>query len=328
MAINYVKFFRGTSAKYQSALKAGNINSDTLYFIQDNGQTKGALYLGTTLISKDISDFSELNDINLTDILCNNDLLVYSEKQKKWVNKSILNTIGIFTGAQGGKQGTNGLVPAPVENGENFFLRGDGNWAPINQSENELSNYISSVSNDFTVSDSGHLTLNPISIAQVYDLQQALDNKVTRTFTLNEDGSKAEWILLSPENQAKLAALTFGDSGNLEISNKVNAESVIGLNSWINTNRENISGLYPLKDQEKLLNIEEGAQKNFISSINSNEFIVKNGNLSLAQNYITTSIYSAEIGDLTKLVKFADKENSTIVDEINYINERLQWQEI
>ena len=129
MATNYVKFYRGTTAKYQAAVKAGTVNSDTLYFIQDNGQTKGALYLGTTLISKDISNFYELNDINLADVLHNNDLLVYSEKQEKWVNKSILDAIGIFVGAKDGKQGTNGLVPAPGENSEKLFLRGDGVWA-------------------------------------------------------------------------------------------------------------------------------------------------------------------------------------------------------
>jgi hypothetical protein len=61
------------------------------------------LYLGTTLISKDISDFSELNDINLADVLHNNDLLVYSKKQEKWVNKSILDAIGVFAGAKEGK---------------------------------------------------------------------------------------------------------------------------------------------------------------------------------------------------------------------------------
>ncbi len=129
MATNYVKFYRGTTAKYQSAVKAGTVNSDTLYFIQDNGQTNGALYLGTTLISKDISNFYELNDINLADVLHNNDLLVYSEKQEKWVNKSILDAIGIFIGAKDGKQGTNGLVPAPGEKDANLFLRGDGVWA-------------------------------------------------------------------------------------------------------------------------------------------------------------------------------------------------------
>lgn len=191
-------------------------------------------------------------------------------------------------------------------------------------------NYIKSVSSNFTVSEAGHLTLNTISIGQVENLQDALDNKVSRQFTENGDGSKSEWILLSPENQAKLSALTIGDTGNLEIAGTVNAANVKELDSWIITNRNTVSGLYPLNDQNKLLTIEEGAQKNYISGVNENHFSVSEaGVLSLTQDYVTTSLYRAEVGDLTKLVKAIEGEGmTTIVDEINYINERLQWHEI
>lgn len=191
-------------------------------------------------------------------------------------------------------------------------------------------NYIKSVSSNFTVSEAGHLTLNTVSIGQVENLQDALDNKVSRQFTENGDGSKSEWILLSPENQAKLSALTIGDTGNLEIAGTVNAANVKELDSWIVTNRNIVSGLYPLADQNKLSSIEEGAEKNFISSVDETQFIVSEaGHLSLAQDYVTTSLYRAEVGDLSKLIKATEGEgDTTIVDEINFINERLQWQEI
>lgn len=191
-------------------------------------------------------------------------------------------------------------------------------------------NYIKSVSSNFTVSEAGHLTLNTVSVGQVENLQDALDNKVSRQFTENGDGSKSEWILLSPENQAKLSALTIGDTGNLEIAGTVNAANVKELDSWIVTNRNIVSGLYPLADQNKLSNIEEGAEKNFISSVDETQFIVSEaGQLSLAQDYVTTSLYRAEVGDLSKLIKATEGEgDTTIVDEINFINERLQWQEI
>lgn len=126
---NYVKFYRGTQKKYDAAIKQGSINDDTLYFITDAGLNKGALYLGNTLISKDISNFSELAGINISETLKHKDLLVYDAFEDSWINKSIIDAIGVFTGAQDGRQGTNGLVPAPIENGENLFLRGDGTWA-------------------------------------------------------------------------------------------------------------------------------------------------------------------------------------------------------
>ena len=129
MANSYVKFYRGSLNNYQAAINAGTVNDDTLYFITEAGQSKGALYLGTTLISKDISKFSELEDINLASELKDKDLLIYSSSDEKWVNKSIIDAIGVFVGAKDGLQGANGLVPAPGENDENLFLRGDGTWA-------------------------------------------------------------------------------------------------------------------------------------------------------------------------------------------------------
>ena len=126
---NYVKFYRGSYKKYETAIKQGQVNDDTLYFITDAGLNKGALYLGDTLISKDISNLSEIANINISETLKNKDLLVYDAFEEAWVNKSILDAIGVFVGAQDGRQGTNGLVPAPIENGENLFLRGDGTWA-------------------------------------------------------------------------------------------------------------------------------------------------------------------------------------------------------
>ena len=190
-------------------------------------------------------------------------------------------------------------------------------------------NYIKSVSSNFTVSEAGQLSLNKISIGQVENLQETLDNKVTRTFTEDSNGVKTEWILLSPDNQAKLEALTIGDTGNLEIAGTVNAANVKELDSWIATNRNTVSGLYPLSDQNKLLGIEEGAEKNYIREVNTEQFTVSEaGVLSLAQDYVLTSLYQAEVGDFNKLLKELEKESTTIVDEIIDINDRLQWHEI
>ena len=78
----------------------------------------------------------------------------------------------------------------------------------------------------------------------------------------------------------------------------------------------------------KLDGIAEGAEKNFISSIDEAKFTVTEGKLFLKENYVTASVYSAEVGDLTKLIRDEGKENTTLVDEINYINERLTWGEM
>lgn len=226
--------------------------------------------------------------------------------------------------------------------------------------ENAEPNFIKAVTQDFKVNEAGELSLVSIKSSQVSDLQDELNKKVD-TKTSNFNGVETEWILLSPENQAKLNALVIGEEG-VEISGKVNADNVEGLGSWIVTNRDTVSGLYPTEDATKLKRIEAGAEVNFIKSVNtdeftvnddglltinkisvnnianldsklpgftkvSNDFVIEEDTLKLTKTYLESSVYLAEVGDLTQLIH-AKKENSTIVDEINFINERLQWADL
>lgn len=86
----------------------------------------------------------------------------------------------------------------------------------------------------------------------------------------------------------------------------------------------------------KLDGIAAGAEKNFISSVDEAKFTVTEGKLLLAEEYVTTSVYSAEVGDLTQLIRDGDFSQfsynadveTTLVNEINYINERLTWGEM
>ena len=72
--INYVKFVRGTNNAFNNLAEK---NSDTLYFISDSDEARGSLYLGSKLISKDISNLSELNDIAFEKVLSDGQILVY-----------------------------------------------------------------------------------------------------------------------------------------------------------------------------------------------------------------------------------------------------------
>jgi hypothetical protein len=56
---------------------------------------------------------------------------------------------------------------------------------------------------------------------------------------------------------------------------------------------------------------------------------VEGAGLSLTEDYVTTSDYVTGVGDLSKLLRVAPGEGATnIVDEINYINERIAWQDM
>lgn len=79
---------------------------------------------------------------------------------------------------------------------------------------------------------------------------------------------------------------------------------------------------------EKLDGIAAGAEKNFISSVDEAKFTVTEGKLVLNESYVTTTIYAGEVGDLAQLIRDEGRENTTLVDEINYINARLTWGEM
>lgn len=123
----YVKFFRGTPEAFQAL---SNKDTDTLYFIAATDSNKGTLYLGEKLITDNISAIKDLEDILLTE-LADGQLLTYDGEQAKWVNKSIIDAIGLFGKATETEMGTNGLVPAPGMGMQDAFLRGDGNWVKI-----------------------------------------------------------------------------------------------------------------------------------------------------------------------------------------------------
>ena len=142
MAVNYVRFLRGTPTAYQNLRIK---DPDTLYFISEPGAASGLLYLGDKLISGggtgggDITVFSTLSSLNDTVIKAaqTGDFLVYEEVDGEgvWVNKKAADVskliLGQLTGATETTDGTSGVVPAPKAGDQGKFLRGDGTWAAI-----------------------------------------------------------------------------------------------------------------------------------------------------------------------------------------------------
>ena len=136
MAINYVKFMRGTQALYNSLATK---DSDTLYFVYESASSEtGKLYLGNKLISGSSSNPSgNISLADVADIALNGqtdgDLLVYDEAEGKWVNMPVAEALSVpvMTGATATDNGISGLVPVPVAGDQLKFLRGDGTWATV-----------------------------------------------------------------------------------------------------------------------------------------------------------------------------------------------------
>lgn len=191
---------------------------------------------------------------------------------------------------------------------------------------------------NFSVTAEGELNLKDIDQSKVTGLSEALEGKVNKVVTDGKD-----WILLSPENQEKLAALVIGEGGGVEISGKVNADNVEGLSSWITTHRDTIPGLLSALDAAKLNTISEGAEKNFIASVDTSEFSVSNRHLELvsvspskvsglsdllnakADKSVVTQL-SADVTSLQSELALLGDRTTYAENQISEINTRLTWQ--
>lgn len=147
---NYVKFLRGTPSAWQSIDVK---DSDTLYFIAEDGAEKGKLYLGSKLIADgDAATFlRDLEDVLVGQGIPTNSLLVYDGAQEKWVNKSLNElmalVVDVMIGAAEDRNGTAGLVPTPLAGQQDLYLKGSGEWAnPTADVEQDLSSLRGEVS--------------------------------------------------------------------------------------------------------------------------------------------------------------------------------------
>ena len=93
MAINYVKFQRGSQAAYDALKAAGKLDNDTLYFIYpEDNKSVGALYMGTRVISGgDITIASATLD-DLADVIvkgASTDSFLVKGADGNWIAKSL-----------------------------------------------------------------------------------------------------------------------------------------------------------------------------------------------------------------------------------------------
>lgn len=137
---NYVKFRRGTSDQWLATTHKDN---DTLYFITEPSKSTGYLYLGDKLIAGGgTGGLVEVKLDDLTDVIINTEelkdksFLIYDNDEKNWINIKLDDLI--FRGATSLSAGGAGFVPAPTSGQENYFLRGDGTWAPVPAAPGEV----------------------------------------------------------------------------------------------------------------------------------------------------------------------------------------------
>lgn len=200
-------------------------------------------------------------------------------------------------------------------------------------------NYIKSVDSQFNVTPEGQLSLNDIAMDKVTGLNDALNSKVTQTYSGEE--SNIPDRLVNADDEKKLAAIELTAKGELDLT-------AMNIGNWVTENRDVIGGLLSTSDKSKLDGINAGAEVNFVKSVDTQELNVDGeGKLSLVNPPIITSVSSdftitegkqltltneyvttAAIGDLDSLIHASGVPTSTLVDEVNYLSSRLQWGEL
>lgn len=119
-------------------------------------------------------------------------------------------------------------------------------------------NIIQTVSAEFTVSDERELSVKAVDKSKVTGLATELEKKVDKV-----EGSR----LLTTDEATKLEKLVLSKDGSVEVSGKVAAGNVEGLDAWLTAHRDEVGGLLSAADETKLDGVEAGAQVNQIESI-------------------------------------------------------------
>lgn len=311
---NYVKFQRGTTEAYNHLKTLNRIDSDTLYFVYDSVEdTHGLLYLGNKLICNNASSttygIANLEDVTLGDDLTNNHILIYNGA--KWIN---ISTDQLLSSVYSKTEIDEKLKNLSVSGGGLQYKLVDSIDA-IDTTATDADKFIYFVPRTTSTNDTydEYMIVNG-AIEKIGSLSVDLTDYVKATELTNyvqkEEGSR----LITQAEVAKLEGVEEGAEKNKIVSVE--------------------SGVFSITEDRELELISipvtkiEGYSENGPRLITQEE-IKKLSQLDLNGNaYVPITVYQAEVGSLTSLTNYDEKNPQTIVSELNSINERLTWGEI
>ena len=295
---SYVKFVRGTVTAWNQLRAASQVYDDTLYFIYESADaTTGSLYLGTKLIggtgSGGANSLADLTDVIVSEI-SNKDILIYNGVS--WTNGTIEDIINLNTSTleidSTGAITIAGFAQAEVGTIPQKDSSGNITWvAPGNLSE--ITNINNQLQNIYNKEEVNNLiaSVNHLSYKKVGSLDE-----------VNKDAADASrYIYLVPTGNL---------SGNLYDEYMVIDNQLEPVGSW---------------------------------EVNLNDYITNDELTSVLENYITTDAFNTKVGEIetsiNSLVEFKNgvgdlsildtyDENITLVEQVNYLTEKLTWKEI
>ena len=295
---SYVKFVRGTVTAWNQLRAASQVYDDTLYFIYESADaTTGSLYLGTKLIggtgSGGANSLADLTDVIVSEI-SNKDILIYSGGS--WINGTIEDIINLNTSTleidSTGAITIAGFTQAEVGTIPQKDSSGKITWvAPGNLSE--ITNINNQLQNIYNKEEVNNLiaSVNHLSYKKVGSLEE-----------VNKDATDASrYIYLVPTGNL---------SGNLYDEYMVIDNQLEPVGSW---------------------------------EVNLNDYITNDELTAVLRDYVTVNTFNTKVGEIetsiNTLIEFKNKvgdlstlntynENSTLVEQVNYLTEKLTWKEI
>lgn len=295
---SYVKFVRGTVTAWNQLRAASQVYDDTLYFIYESADaTTGNLYLGTKLIggtgSGGANSLADLTDVIVSEI-SNKDILIYSGGS--WINGTIEDIINLNTSTleidSTGAITIAGFTQAEVGTIPQKDSSGKITWvAPGNLSE--ITNINNQLQNIYNKEEVNNLiaSVNHLSYKKVGSLDE-----------VNKDATDASrYIYLVPTGNL---------SGNLYDEYMVIDNQLEPVGSW---------------------------------EVNLNDYITNDELTAVLRDYVTVNTFNTKVGEIetsiNTLIEFKNKvgdlsilntynENSTLVEQVNYLTEKLTWKEI
>ena len=314
---DYVKFIRGTKAAFDALAQK---DSNTLYFISEEGATTGQLYLGSKLISGGTGT-SELGSIIIENI-GDKQILYYDYASGAWVNGSIFEVISIMAGASDTADGLSGLVPVPKAGEQNLFLRGDGKWAaPVNFDINVFEDNTSSKTSlvGFETANVGDI----LRKSSVGNLEWVSEE--TFLTTVNNEITTLKGMIERIEGGV---SRTIVDSIDDIDVNAEDAELYIYM-----VPKEDTTGINNLYDEYMVINgaIEQiganlsGEITGYVKTTTFNATVQNLTNE--IKKYVPLTKYTAEVGTLdTSILNKWTKE--TIVEQVDYLTDLLTWYQL
>ncbi len=344
MALNFVKFQRGTQEAYNRLKTANRLESDALYFIYDKDAPEdgGLLYLGDVLIggtgAAGVTQLNELSDVNFGDAaLLDGMILQYNNNTHQWQPKSIKTAIE--------NSGANmGATDLPIVQSTTKTEQETVAHAIAAVDADPIEGDIVFVNNiPYIFDGSSWILLTGTALEdRVAGLESTTNNLQTSVRNLgsalgavqNEVSTIDSRIAAAVDGANHLSYLVQDSLPTVTEENVGSLSKTVFLipNENSEGNNQYDEYMYVSGSYEKLGSWGADLRgyvttSTFESSVGSLETEMANLPTRLAP-YLTIATYQSEVGSLSDLATGVGKQSTTVVQEILELNSRLQWQEL